>query len=258
MSTKKGSDSSKEVSIIEVQRGTIDFCILGMRPIILNRMSEKAWHELLLPRGRKNAAEKASSAKHNPIEEFRASAYKHSDEDAPTLLMHLSSAFKRAMQTAALDLPGAKKSQIGRLTWVEGDYVHIYGVPQIFMSITRSADMNRTPDVRTRAIVPQWAARVSVTYIKPVLKETAVINLMAAAGLQSGIGDWRQEKGSGNYGAFQIVADDDLSFRSILKNGGRAAQVAAMELPEAYDDETAELLTWYDIEAKRRGFKVVS
>lgn len=254
----KSKVDSEEVSIVEVTKKTLKMCILGTRPLILNRMSEKTWRELLLPRGKKNAAEKASTMKHSPLDEYRASAYKSSDDSDPTLLMLMSSAFKGAMKTAALDLPGTKKTQIGRLTWVEGDYVHIYGIPQIFMSITRSADMNRTPDVRTRAIVPQWAALVSVTYVSPLLRDTAVMNLIAAAGIQSGVGDWRQEKGSGNYGAFEPVSADNAEFNHILKTGGRAAQIEALESPCAYDDETEELLAWYDVEAKRRGFKVAS
>src|SRR5690606_32985291 len=104
------------------------------------------------PKGRKTAAEKASSLKHDPLQEFADSPYIDEDESAPTYLQHLSSAFKNALKGAALDLPGANKSQIGRLTWVNGERVGIYGVPQIFCSVTRSADMNRTPDVRTRAI----------------------------------------------------------------------------------------------------------
>ena len=69
-------------------------------------------------------------------------------------------------------------------------------------SVTRSADINKTPDVRTRAIIPEWCLSATVQFTKPLLKENAIVNLMAAAGLTQGIDDWRQQKGSGNYGAF--------------------------------------------------------
>src|SRR6185436_12971031 len=143
-------------------------------PIILNRMSEKAKHELLMPKGRKTAAEKATSLKHKPVDEFRASAYTLKDASRPTFLAILSTAFKGALRTAALDMPGAKKAQIGRLTYIAGEFVGVYGVPKLFMSIVRSADMNKTPDVRTRAIVPQWACRVSITYVQPLIRAQAV------------------------------------------------------------------------------------
>lgn len=255
--SKVTKSSEAEINVIQISQGRIEFCVLGKTPLILNRMSEKASRELLLPR-KKTAADKASSLKHNPPEEYRASAYKSVGNDAPTRLLILSTAFKGAMRSCAVDIPGVAKSEIGRLTYVDGDYVDIYGVPKLLMSITRSADMNRTPDVRTRAIVPEWAARISVTYVQPLLREQAVANLLAAAGIMRGVGDWRPEKGAGSYGQFELVAKDDKRFLSIIKSGGRAAQDKALERPEPYDAETTELLTWFETEATRRGFAVVA
>lgn len=253
MAAKKGA-SEEAVSIIEVKKGRFEVCILGRTPLILNRMSEKAARELLLPR-KKTAADKAANLKHNPPEEYRASAYKTTGNDQPTRLLHLATAFKGAMRSVAVDIPGAAKAQIGRLTYIEADYIPIFGVPKLLMSITRSADMNKTPDVRTRAIVPEWACRLAVTYVKPLLREQDVVNLLAAAGIMRGVGDWRPEKGSGNYGQFELVAESDENFRRILKTGGRVAQDEALEHPEPYDPETAELLAWFVQEADRRGFK---
>lgn len=246
-----------EIQILEINTGRLDFCVLGKTPLILNRMSEKAQRELLLPRGRKNAAEKAASLKHNPLEEYRASVYRDPDESAPTYLLMMATAFKGALRSAAMDLPGSSKSQIGRLTFVEGQWVPIFGVPQIFMSVTRSADMNRTPDIRTRAILPEWACRVSITFVKPILRDQAVANLFAAAGITMGVGDFRPEKGKGNYGQFELVSEDNEQFQRIMKLG-RADQVAAMEEPEPHDAETEDLLSWFDVEVRRRGFKTVS
>lgn len=247
-----------EIDVLKVDHGQLDFCILGTTPLILNRMSEKALHELLMPKGRKSAAEKASSLKHNPMEEFRASPYTDETGEGPTLLQHLSSAFKGAIKSAALDLPGASKSQIGRLTWVNGERVNVFGTPKLFMSVTRQADMNKTPDVRTRAIVPVWACRVSVSFVRPILREQGVANLLASAGITQGIGDWRPGKGSGTYGQFELVDADDARFLHVIEHGGRAVQSAAMEEPECYDRESKEMLAWFGVESKRRGFKVAA
>lgn len=255
MATKQ---QDAQISVMEVQRGEIEFCVLGSTPLICNRMSEKVKRELLMPAGKKTAADKASNLKHNPMEEFRASPYTLNDEGSPTLLALMSSAFKGALRTAALDMPGAKKAQIGRLTWVEGMYTPVYGIPQLFMSVTRSADMNKTPDVRTRAIIPEWACRVTISFVKPILREQVVANLFAAAGITMGVGDWRTEKGAGNFGQFRLVSRDDKDFLRIVKAGGRRAQSEAMKAPQCYDTETEEMLSWFDAEAKRRGHKVPS
>jgi hypothetical protein len=257
MAAKK-STSDESVDILKVSQGTIECCVLGTSPLILNRMSEKAKHELLLPRGRKTAVEKATTLKHNPLDEYRASAYRLSDPNAPTYVGHLTTAFKGALRSAALDMPGAKKSQVGRLTYIAGDYVPIYGAPKLLMSIVRSADMNRTPDVRSRAILPEWACRLRITYVEPLMRAQAVLNLLAAAGMTVGVGDWRSEKGAGNYGQFQIVSATDKTFLRVVAEGGREAQIAGFDAPLPYDDESAELLSWFDEELNRRQMRGVA
>lgn len=250
---KRGKSDEAEISILEVQQGRIEFCILGKTPLILNRMSEKVQRELLMPKGKKSAAEKAANLKHVPLEEYRASVYRSQAHDAPTRLLMLSTAFKGAMRSVAVDIPGAAKAQIGRLTYVNGDYVSIFGTPKLFMSVTRSADMNRTPDIRTRAIVPEWACSLSVTYVKPILREQAVVNLLAAAGIMRGVGDWRPEKGSGNYGQFELVSANDPRHKAALKQGIKA-QDAALETPGFYDAESEDLFGWFIEESVKRGF----
>jgi hypothetical protein len=240
------TDASHTITeVLKITTGTFECYVLGTSPIILNRMSEKVQRELLLPRGRKTEVEKATTLKHDPIAEYRASPYTLKDTKQPTLLAQLATAFKKALMTAALDMPGARKAQIGRLTWIEGEHVGLYGVPKLFMRTTRSADMNRTPDVRTRAIVPEWAARLEVTFVQPLITAQSVANLLAAAGITVGVGDWRPEKGAGNYGQFRIVDKDDPAFKRVVATGGRAAQQAAIDRPVCYDDETTELLSWY-------------
>ncbi len=196
--------------------------------------------------------------KHDPIQEFKDSPYTLTDSKQPTYLAIMPSAFKRAMQTAALDMPGAKKSQIGRLVNIEGEMVGIYGIPKLRMDITRSADMNRTPDVRTRACCEEWACKLTISYTKPILRQQAIVDLLYAAGFQSGVGDWRQEKGSANFGCFEIVSSANTDFQRIVKTQGREKQKSALKNPIAYNHETEEMLAWFDVELKRRGFKIAA
>jgi hypothetical protein len=252
MATK---NDQTEISTIEIKMARVTYCVLGTTPIILNRLAEKARHQLLMPSGRKTSAEKATNLKHNPFDEFRSSPYVIRDESSDTLLAHLSTAFKKAIASTALDIPGAKKAQLSRLMWVEGEKVPIYGIPKLHMAITRSADMAKTPDVRTRCTVPKWATKVTVAFPVPILKDTVVTNLFSAAGMIQGVGDWRPEKGSGTYGQFELVSENDPRFIEIVKNGGRLQQIKAMEEAEPYDEETSELLAWFVDEADKRGFK---
>ena len=243
---------STELSITEIKKGTITFCVLGATPLILHRMSEKAKHELLYPQ-QKTQAQRKQSIKHNPLAEYRASAYRSVGDDQPTRLLQMATAFKKALASVAIDIPGATKAAIGRLTYVTGSYVPIYGTPKLFMSVVRSSDMAKTPDIRTRCIVPDWAAYVSISYIKPLLNEKVVANLFASAGIMRGVGDWRPEKGSGDYGQFELVDSNDPRFLAIVNTQGREVQDAALEAPEAYDSETSEMLSWFVAEVEKRG-----
>src|SRR5215467_3665440 len=155
MSLAKSAEQQIDIQPVTTQ--AIEVVIVGTQPLILNRMPEKASREILLPGGRKTAAARQATLKHNPPEEFRASPYKFAEGDAATLLGFMGAAFRRAMATAALDLPGAKKAQVARLVWVDAYRCEVYGIPELFMSVVRCADINRTPDIRTRCIVPQWA-----------------------------------------------------------------------------------------------------
>ena len=247
----KAAAPDGEIQILEISKGIVQVCILGVSPLICNRMSEKARQSLIFPPVKLTPGQRQTNLKHDPLNEYRNSPYVNSGEGL-TRIQLLASMFKGAMKTAALDLPGVAKSKIGRLVYVEGDRVEVYGTPQVMSAVTRSSDMNRTPDVRTRAILPRWACRISIAYVTPMINQKSVLNLLAAGGITAGIGDWRVEKGSGSYGQYKLVAPDNSEFLSILEEG-RAAQDQGLANPIAYDDETGDLLQWFNVEIDRRG-----
>ena len=249
----KAAASDGTIYINEIRTGRARFQVLGISPLISNRVSEKAMHELALPGPKKNAADRASTLKHDPIAEFRASPYLSEDPESDTHLIAPTMWFKNAMKSAALDLPGTTKTQIGRLCWVESEYVPIWGTPKLLMSVVRSADINHTPDIRTRAIVQKWATVIELNWAEPLLNQSSIANLLHAAGIFSGVGDWRSQKGGGSYGQFRLVNEDDPEFMAVVKGGGYDVQAAAMAEPTAYDRESTDLLAWMQGEIAKRG-----
>lgn len=241
--------------VIEVPTPTlrrIELAVVGTSPLILNCMSEKSRRDVLVPPARKTAAARASSLKHNPLEEFANSIYRMPD-DAPTLIGMPATALKSALMTAALDVPGVVKAKVGRLVFIEGHLLPVWGVPKLFMAVVRSADQNRTPDVRTRAILPQWMSVLRASFIPPLINETVLVNLLATAGITVGIGDWRPEKGKGAFGQFKVLSIDDLEVTTLMACAGRDAQIEALHHPEPFDHESATLLSWFKEEIARRG-----
>jgi hypothetical protein len=161
-------------------------------------------------------------------------------------------AFKKALANTALRLPGATKAEIGQLVQIVDPTVHVYGIPYLHMGVVRNSDPRHTPDVRTRAAFPEWACCITVRHVVSLITGQSVVNLAAGAGMIVGIGDGRVEKGTYDYGQWDLVSPDDKRWRDIVAKQGRKAQEAAMENPVAFDEDTEELLSWYHVEIARR------
>ena len=237
----KTSETTSTLVIDALKRGRNTFRIIGRTPMFFNAMSVKAKRSLLLGGGKKTAAEK-KEIKHDPESEFRDSVYKVST--GPTLLAFPAPGIKNGMATAALVTDGVKKTDVQRLIFLPQEKISIWGKPYLRMDVVRSADMNRTPDIRTRAFLPRWCAEIDVAFVTPHLSTHSVASLLVNAGIVSGLGDFRQEKGKGSYGTFRLLTDDadDLAlWKELTESEARAAQEKALAEPVAFDDETREL-----------------
>jgi hypothetical protein len=243
---------SEPVTIQEIKLTTMRFNIVGTSPLVPHAVSAKAKGSLLFPAPKKNAAEKATTMKHEPYEEFVDACYKFTDDDnKPTRLYIPAGSFHSAMANCAIDMAGAKKAQIGRLTTVPGAKIPVWGIPQLWMTIVRSSDMARTPDVRTLPILPEWCCQIDVQFVGSLIKEQSIANLLGAAGVIIGIGDGRPEKGKLSMGQFRVVSDSDKDFLRIQKMGTKQ-QDAALNDPQPFDLETEQLLDWFEKERGRR------
>lgn len=252
-SVKKTADEALQEFEKLLHRGEIEICLIGSSPLIFNAVSLKAMQALLLPE-RKTRSQQAATLKHDPLQEYRDSVYRARDDvNALTRLEFPAPACKGVLRECAVDLPSeVTKAQVGRLTWVKGYRVPVWGVPQLIMSVVRNSDINHVPDVRTRAILPEWAMRINIQYINPIITERVLSALLQFGGMTIGLGDWRQQKGSGSHGQFELCDADDPRFQRIVASGGRQAQDAALEQPEFFDFESERLFDWFYQEVRRR------
>lgn len=241
-----------ELHVDALKQGRVTLRLIGTTPLYFNAMSAKAKRTLLIGGGRKTAAEK-KELKHNPLQEFRDSVYKL--PAGPTLLGFPAPGVKGAMATAALETPGVTKTSVQRLIFLPQEKVSIWGKPYLKMDVVRSADMAKTPDIRTRAFLPRWCAEVEIAFVTPTLSTHAVVSLLQNAGVIVGIGDFRQEKGRGSYGTFAVAGEDLGDWQEVwdeVTAEGRDVQQAAMEDPEVADDDTAELMAMFEEEVVKR------
>jgi hypothetical protein len=249
----KATNTSTTMEIHALKQGRVKLRMIGQTPMYFNSMGAKAWRDLLVGGGRKTAAQK-KEIKHNPEQEFRDSVYKKSSGD--TYLCFPAAGVKGAMATAALETGGITKTSVQRLIFLPESQIQIWGKPYLKMDIVRSADMNKTPDVRTRAYLPNWCAEVDIKFVTPTLSTMSIVSLLQNAGTIVGIGDFRQEKGRGSYGTFSVAGSEDMGeYQEIwddITQEGRAVQELAMENPECADEQTAELMQFIQEERLRR------
>ena len=249
---KAQKQEQSEIIIEKLTLGTARVWIKGTTPLIYNAMSAKTKQGLVTGEKRKTAAEKSASMRQYPIKEFRDSVYSRVDA-GPTRLVFPSVAFKRGAVEVIRHIPNSGTSMVAmkQLMWVVGDTVDVYGIPLVHMAVVRQAGMTGAPQMRTRAILPEWCCCVTVRFTKPMLTGETVGRLLEAAGLLIGIGDFRQQKGAGNYGQFALADEEEC--RDIIQRGGMAAQDKALAEPVAYDREAAQLLAWHEEERRRLG-----
>tara|TARA_R100001480_G_scaffold37883_1_gene50728 strand:- start:12 stop:794 length:783 start_codon:yes stop_codon:yes gene_type:complete len=241
MVAKKTTVKEMGLSIDPLQQTEVSFKIIGTAPLIYNSMSLKAQKTLLMGAAKKTAAEK-KEIKHNPEEEFVDSCYINGTNGS--YLSFPSTGIKRGMATAALETAGVTKASINRGIYVVGEHINVWGKPYMNMSVVRSSDINRTPDIRTRAKLPNWCTEVTVRYINPTFSQLDITALLVNAGTLCGLGDWRIEKG-GPMGGYRIVQtkDDQKIFDRLVKEEGATCQKLALENPEieAHDNMSHEL-----------------
>ena len=250
MATKK---EATELHIDRLKQGRVKLRMIGTTPLYFNSMSAKAKRTLLLGGVRKTKAERAE-IKHHPEEEFRDSVYRQPHGD--TLLCFPAPGVKGAMATAALETAGITKTSVQRLIFLPQTHVQVWGTPYLKMDVVRSADMNKTPDVRTRAYLPRWCAEVDIAYVQPTLNMHSIVSLLTNAGTIVGIGDFRQEKGRGSFGTFAVTGTEDMGEWQedwdALMREGRDVQQAFLDNPVAADPDTEEMLDFYREEVIRR------
>lgn len=255
----KKAPSATNLQIDELKQGRIKLRMIGTTPLYFNSMSSKAMRDLLIGAGKKTAAQK-KDIKHNPEQEFRESAYtkKHGE----TLLCFPAPGVKGAMATAALETDGITKSSVQRLIFLPETHVQIWGKPYLKIDVVRSADMNKTPDMRSRAYLPNWCAEVEIAYVMPTLSSHSIVSLLKNAGVVVGIGDFRQEKGKGSFGTFHVTTEESMDGWQDkwdeLMLEDREVQQAALDNPEYADERTELLMNFMEEERSKRDLTLIA
>ena len=203
-----------EVNAAEIRIESARMQIVGASPLIVHKFSEKARKELL-----DKATQKAKAGREpkNPVREFMESL--HWITPMPT--EYTEEAFAAALAAGAkfgFPATGLKKSAVsgayragltkdkvstfGAFHIGGGELVEIHGVPE--MREDYVVVSNGAPDIRFRAMFPQWSMEFELFYNAAVYSLEQLVTFYRFGGFATGLGDWRVERG-GIFGSYQVV-----------------------------------------------------
>jgi len=135
----------------------------------------------------------------DPQAEFKASLYELPDGKFgfPAI------SFKRAIEDAASTL-GYARTQIRRLIYTPQEFVEIVGSkPRLRTDVAVNQNMRSASIVVNRAEFETWRCTLLLDFDSDFLTAETIANLLTRAGLQVGVGAWRNDKG-GVRGAFMV------------------------------------------------------
>ena len=254
---KKVAVKQGEPLQFEVGMGEVTVCVLGRSPLLLHCMGQKAKFELTTGSTPKSAQDRRMTLKHDVVREFRESIYRDHSDDGPTRIQGLSVWFKKGISSMATDLEsGSSKAQLGRCVFVVGERIPIYGRPAVDVRSVIIGGMGRSADMRTRAMLPQWATKITIQYMTPTLNEQQVMKLAVAAGIFRGVGEYRPERGSGTFGQYEFVDPKDPRYLAVLKQGRKVQDAllgkSVFDEGDFYEPEMYDIYEWWSEEVKRR------
>jgi hypothetical protein len=199
---------------------------LGVRlvftaPILMHRWTQKAIMQML---GKMVGMDMPRQSK-DLTKEFEASWYRNTD-GAVAIPCRI---IKAALVNGAISTGGVvSKAQLNRELRVVGHTAPIYTAhgkptPLAFTSLVNDIRIARndsgSPDVRSRAIVPEGSWIDVVLQFPPTLTPDKVMAALEAAGDTIGICDFRPQTG-GDYGTFRVDGDvrgDAQHIKAVIK-----------------------------------------
>jgi len=181
--------------------------IRGKTPLLCDRYGERTM--ALLEDREAHPSRRAAKKVRDPEGELRDCLYVIASENGdPARYGFPASAIKKAIISAAgrfagLDKMGPTLGGAIQIDATDGDLLELRGPEPRPRKDPRSIKGVRS-SIIYRMEFAEWEIDVPVTYDADLLDEAQILNLLARAGEQVGIGNWRPEK-KGVFGRFEIV-----------------------------------------------------
>lgn len=197
---KQGAKTPKrpdkvQIIIPTIETGVITVTVRGMNTLIMHKWDEKSTRQI---EEKQQGKANRGRGQRDPKAEWNAARYVIGKRDCVPAL-----SFKNAMVAAASFLPDVTKTLLKGAIFVQGDFLPIRyrGKEPIFRKdMVRIGGMSKTADVRYRPEYPNWEVDLDIEFDSSVISAEQVVNLVARAGFNVGVGEWRP-----THGRFRVV-----------------------------------------------------
>jgi len=181
----------------------------------MHRFPAKAWEQLLFPKGRAKCSREGDNLKHDPLMEYRGERHRNRDQRQPTATIS-GGAFTKAIASARSICPAQPRRKSCGSSRSSRPRSISMASRRCIWRMTRSSDIARTPDVRTRAVSRKWACEVEVGFRLDLGQAEPGRQPPAAAASSSGsaIGVLRK---AGAFGRFDVVTPDSTDYQRIVR-----------------------------------------
>ena len=190
----------ERVTITAPKIKTIKIKIIGTAPYLQCRFAAKAIAKIMTKQQAGSTATKGKKASHPPRDyddDFKGAIHKSADGwyGIP------ATAFRQAA-ISACRLVNFKATLAKLSIFIDAEgydevdstpLVRIDSKPEKHVMMGRNSDMNRTPDVRVRAIYKKWSATLTVRFDEDQFHTADVVNLFMRIGQQVGVGEGRPD-----------------------------------------------------------------
>jgi len=208
------NDKTETITIAKPNLCTLEIPIRGTAPYVQNKFSAKARNQMLQAQmdGAKSKNRKKTAGR-DTDDDYRQAQYLATEGWHGIPAPAFRSACIRACQLVGIHMTMGRMSVFVLPDGFDADdgtpLVKIHGEPEKLESTVRIGP--GTAFVAIRAMWREWHATVRVTYDGDQFSAQDVINLMARAGLQVGVGEGRpfSKKSDGmGWGTFEVNYDD--------------------------------------------------
>lgn len=184
----------KQIDIPAPKMVEVELLLEGATPLIMHRFGKKAQADIAAKQAKKAAKSKEAR---DPESEYQDSIYRDEDGDVALPVINFKAAMLRTWELVGLKNKNAIRFGIK----IPGEYTKIYGAHRMRQDYVRIPGGS---SLAYRAEFPEWSARLRMQVNTNVLSLEQALNVVTEAGQACGVGDWRPEKSSGNYGTWKI------------------------------------------------------